>query len=115
MMERTLGYTMPGAMPEYIAADGDPEKADPHWCYLQLWSAATYIEGLVLGLLYLKPDAARGKVSLTPRLPEGWPGFEVRNLVVGGSRFSVRVDGTDTTVTHLSGPKLDIDILKPEA
>ena len=34
--------------------------------------------------------------------------------LVGDTRFSVRVDGAETTVTHLSGPKLDIDILKSE-
>ena len=112
MIEKTLGYVMPGAVPEYISADGDPEKANPDWCYLQLWSAALYLEALVLGIVRVEPDAARGKVCLTPRLPEGWPLAEFSNLMVGQTRFNVRIErDKPAKVTNVDGPELEITIL----
>ena len=110
MIARTVGYTMPGAAPEYIDANGDPEQADPRWCYLQLWTAALYVEALVLGVLRLEPDAARGKVTMTPRLSKDWPCAEFRNITIGESRISVRVGEEGAAVTHVDGPKLDVRI-----
>ena len=111
MVAETLGNVMPGAVPEYIRADGDPDKANPDWCYLQLWSAALYIEALVLGIVRVEPDAARGTVSLTPRLPEGWPQAEFKNLIVGQTRSDVRLQkGKPTQVTVVEGPPLDMTI-----
>lgn len=110
MIAKTVGYTMPGAVPEYIDPEGDIEKANPMWCYSQLWSAGTYAQALIHGLLKADPDAANGKLTITPRLPNGWSSAEVRNLTIGKSRISVHISSDKTTVTHIDGPELDITI-----
>ena len=111
---RCTGHIMPGAIPETIMGDGDPEKFNiyesSHWEFLQLWSAALYVEGLIWGLIRVEPDAARGKLTLTPRLPEGWPHAEVKNLKIGKSRINVRIDKDGAKVTHVDGPKLDVEL-----
>ena len=80
------------------------------WCYLQLWSAATYIEGLVWGLLRIEPDAAQNKVTMTPKLPKDWSYAEFRNITIGNSRINVRLDKGKTKVAHIDGPELEIQI-----
>jgi hypothetical protein len=112
---KCLGHIMPGALPETVASDGDPNKFNlyesSHWEFLQLWSAALYCEGLVWGLLRVEPDAAWGKVKMTPKLPEGWPYAEIKNLRIGQTRLSVRIDkGNKATVTHIDGPELEVII-----
>ena len=110
MIAKTTGHIMPGGLPEYVHPSGDPELFPPTSCYSQLWSAAMFTEGMVWGLLRLEPDAAKDKITMTPRLPEGWPHFEFRNLIIGNSRINVRVDKTGTKVTYVEGPELDVTI-----
>ena len=111
MITNTMGHIMPGAAPEYVHKSGDPAKYPIDSCFLQLWSAATYIQGLIAGLLRIRPDAANGKVTLSPTLPAGWKKAEVKNLRVGKTRFSVEInDGTDPIITHFDGPALDIEV-----
>ena len=118
MMARTMGHASPGAFPEALDPDGDLEKfrhfRSAHWNYLQLWSAATYLEGMIWGLLHVEPDAARGTVTMTPRLSKDWPFAEIKNLIIGQSRINVRLDETGANVTHVDGPELKITIKEPE-
>ena len=114
MTARTLGNCMPGAMPEVLDPHGDISLfrhfESPHWNYLQLWSAALFTEGMIWGVLRIEPDAARGTVTMTPRLPKGWPSAEFKNITIGSSRMNVRVDTKGTKVTHVDGPELEIAI-----
>ena len=117
MIAMTVGHVMPGAAPEYVHPSGDLSKfLMDDSCYLQLWSAAMLTEGLLWGLLHIEPNAANGKVAISPRLPAGWTGYEIKNITVGSSRFSVMVSAGDgrgevcADVTHVDGPKLDISI-----
>jgi len=107
---KTTHHFMPGALPEYTTPDGDPTKFDPIWCFCQLWSAANLTEGMMWGLLHIEPDAARKTVTITPRLPKGWDRMEFTNIIVGDTRFNVKVEGGTTTVTSVSGPELDITV-----
>ena len=108
MMTKTMGHIMPGAAPEYVHKSGDPDRYPLDSCFLQLWSAATYVQALVQGLLGIEPDAANHKVALTPTLPKGWQRAEVNNLRVGDTRFDVTILPGKSTVTQIEGPKLDI-------
>ena len=112
MISRTVGYTMPGGVPEYIDPGGDPTKANPMWCYSQLWSAGSYAQGLIHGLLKADPDAARQRLTITPRLPQGWESAAIKNLKVGGSKITIQISADETVVTNVEGPKLDVVIEK---
>ena len=59
-------------------------------CPDQAWSAAMAIAPLVHGMLGLEPDAARGRLTLRPRLPAEWDRFQVTNLRVGDARLALR-------------------------
>ena len=116
MMSRAIGHAMPGAAPEGMDPYGDLSKfrhfRSAHWNYLQLWSAAFIPEGLLWGILRLEPDAPRNAATMTPSLPEGWPGVKFRNITIGNSRIDVTLDEKGAKVTHVDGPKLKIDIRK---
>lgn len=111
MMAKTVGHIMPGAVPETFHKSGDAAKFLPGWCYLQLWSASHITQGLVWGLLRVEPDAARKMVRITPKLPKDWSYAEIKNITIGDSRISIRLEKGKTQVTHIDGPKLEIQQL----
>ena len=108
---RTMGHIMPGAFPETIDPSGDPRKYYAGWPFVQLWSGSHVAQGLVWGLLGLKPDAASRKVRLKPRLPGDWPSAEFHNVTIGQSKIGVRIERNKAEVIQADGPKLQIEIL----
>jgi len=114
MIAKSVGHIMPGAVPEAVHPSGDPKRFDPNWCYLQLWSAAILIHGLIWGLLHIEPDAAKKKVTINPSLPKDWPYAEVKNIMVGRSKFNVRLEREKVEIIQTSGPKLEILLRKKE-
>ena len=109
---RTMGHIMPGGFPETVDNTGDPERFMVTWPFVQLWSAAHVTHGLVHGLLRVEPDAANNTVTMTPKLPTGWPGAVVRNLLIGKSKIDVELTTKGTTVAQTEGPKLAINIVE---
>jgi glycogen debranching enzyme len=107
---RALGHIMPGAFPETIDVSGDPRKSYPGWPFVQLWSASHVAHALVWGLLRVEPDAARGTVTLTPRLPDDWSRAEFRNITMGQSKIGVRIERGKAKIIQAEGPKLKIEM-----
>jgi hypothetical protein len=60
-------------------------------CGDQAWSASMVVQPLVEGLLGVEPDAARGRLTVAPRLPASWDGMLVEGLRCGGTTFDLRL------------------------
>lgn len=108
--ERGLGFEMLRHVAETLSAGSIglfheliPEGA----CIIQLWSAATFIRGLVEDLLGITVEAAEHRLTIAPQLPVGWGEAELEGMAFGCSsgahRISVRVEGSAVTVAHLEG------------
>jgi glycogen debranching enzyme len=59
-------------------------------CFVQLWSAAAFLRGMVEDLLGVEVDAGQGRISVRPQLPQGWAYARLENLTVG--RRIVNID-----------------------
>ena len=90
----TTGHGMLGSFEELI-----PEGL----CFVQLWSAAIFVQGIVEGLLGLDPRAHEHTLRLKPRLPAEWSAAALRNLRVGEHVLTIEVSHAETIVHHLYG------------
>lgn len=81
-------------------------------CFVQLWSAGLYLQGIVEGLLGLEPQAYAHRLRLRPRLPTEWPSATLRNVHVGEHVVTVEVSREHVTITHTAGPQpLEIEVV----
>jgi hypothetical protein len=93
----TLRYGSTGMFHELI-----PEGA----CFIQLWSAATLIRGVVEDLLGIEVRADRGEIRAAPRLPADWQSARLENLSFGAWVVNVEVmAGWSVKVEQVRGPK----------
>ena len=72
--------------------------------FLQLWSGATFLRGVVEDLMGVQVRADLHAVRLSPQLPSSWDAVELERLSFGGHTITVRATRTNLIVTHLSGP-----------
>ena len=71
---------------EERAVEGCPDRA----C-----SAAMVVLPLVEGLLGVDPDAAAGRITVAPQLPESWTRLDVRGLRCADSAYDLRLQRMD--------------------
>ncbi|HEU5014415.1 MAG TPA: amylo-alpha-1,6-glucosidase [Roseiflexaceae bacterium] len=84
-------------------------------CFVQLWSAGLYTQGIIEGLLGLQPLAHLHRLSINAQLPQHWPGVRLSALKVGAHELSLQITPTGIDVHHLSGPeRLDIRYHVPD-
>jgi len=74
-------------------------------CFVQLWSAGLYLQGILEGLLGLQPLAHMHRLSISPRLPVSWPVVRLNALEVGGHMLNIQVTPASLEVQHTSGPE----------
>jgi hypothetical protein len=55
------------------------------------WEGSISLEGMLAYLTGFEPDAAKGAVSLAPRLPNNWPGMKWSKLRVGDILFDLEL------------------------
>jgi hypothetical protein len=79
-------------------------------CFVQLWSAGLYLQGILEGLLGLRPLAHRHRLAISPRLPAGWPWARLSGLAVGEHRLTLGIMPSSLDVLHSEGPA-SIDLL----
>src|SRR5262245_49138707 len=85
-------------------------------CFVQLWSAGLYLQGVIEGLLGLRPLAHLHRLSISPRLPANWPYARLSAVPVGAHIVTVYVTPASLEVQHLSGPEpLDLRYQLPES
>lgn len=83
-------------------------------CFVQLWSAGLYLQGILEGLLGLQPLAHLHRLSISPRLPANWTEVRLDALAVGAHALTLRVTPSSLEVQHISGPEpLDLRYCLP--
>lgn len=61
-------------------------------CIIQLWSAATFVRGVVEDLLGIQVNASGHSLRVAPRLPAGWDAVGLEDLVFGEHCVSLRAE-----------------------
>ncbi len=92
---RTTEHGMLGAFKELIPIG---------LCFVQLWSAGLYIQGLLEGIAGVSPLAHQHRVIIAPRLPSDWERIDVNELHVGDHRLQIELLRGSVTIAHLAGP-----------
>lgn len=93
-----------GRLPELFCGFDRSEYAAPvpfpTSCSPQAWAAATPLL-LMRSLFRLEPSVSQGEVRVAPILPERFLPLWLSNIIIGGSRVSLRADGTGIDVVGL--------------
>lgn len=74
-------------------------------CFVQLWSAGLYLQGVFEGLLGLRPDAPAHRLEVAPSMPAGFPPVHVHGLRVGAHRLDLVIGERELRATHTDGPQ----------
>lgn len=74
-------------------------------CFVQLWSAALYIQAIIEGLLGINPDAARHSLTIAPCMPPQHPPVHIYGLQVGAHTLDLKVAPNAVQVEHRAGPQ----------
>jgi glycogen debranching enzyme len=83
--------------------------------FLQLWSGATFLRGVVEDLMGVHVRADLHSVRLAPNLPARWEAAELERLSFGGHTITVRATPGGLTVIHLFGSApLTVTYLAPD-
>lgn len=83
-------------------------------CFVQLWSAALYLQGVLEGLLGLAPLAHRHTLEIAPCLPPGWGKVRLSGLAVGAHTLDLRVAPGRLELLHVGGAcPLEVRYLLP--
>ncbi|MFN8502650.1 MGH1-like glycoside hydrolase domain-containing protein [Kouleothrix sp.] len=72
-------------------------------CFVQLWSAGLYVQGVVEGLLGLQPLAHRHELAVAPCLPHGWPSARLAELRMGAHTLTLEVAPQGLQLEHHDG------------
>lgn len=72
--------------------------------FLQLWSGATFVRGVVEDLMGISVRADLHAVTIAPQLAATWDFAELDSLRFGEHTITVRATHTGLTVAHISGP-----------
>jgi hypothetical protein len=80
-------------------------------CFMQLWSPAIFLQGVIEGLFGVAPRADLDRVEVFPKLPAGWEYARLEGLRVGEHELDLhhdRRDGQETiAVTHRGAVALE--------
>jgi hypothetical protein len=74
-------------------------------CFVQLWSAALYIQIIVEGLLGIQPDAPAHALTIAPCMPADHPPVTLRGLRVGAHMLDLTISPAEVHVFHTEGPQ----------
>jgi hypothetical protein len=72
-------------------------------CFVQLWSAALYLQGVVEGMLGLSPAAHRGRIVVQPALPPQLTALAVRGVPIAAQTLDIDVSRESITISHVAG------------
>jgi len=72
--------------------------------FLQSWSGATFVRGVVEDLMGITVRADLHALTIAPQLAAAWDFAELENLRFGEHTITVRATHTGITMTHSSGP-----------
>ncbi|HEX9018738.1 MAG TPA: glycosyl hydrolase family 65 protein [Anaerolineaceae bacterium] len=105
-MAETLDHGSIGLFHELI-----PEGA----CFVQLWSGATYLRGVIEDLLGITVDAAEHRVRIAPQLPSGWDAAALDGLAFGDHQINMHVSRDAIAVSqHPGSAPLHVECRLPD-
>ena len=96
LVAESFGRVTPGATSEIYPDSG---------CFVQAWNSFATMWPVAACIFGVAPDAARKRLSLKPCLCEEMDGVELKNLVIGGERFTLRAHVGEETWVELSAPE----------
>jgi hypothetical protein len=67
-------------------------------CFIQLWSAALFVQGIVEGLCGIAPDMRNHQITITPQLPAEWPEVRLEQVLVGNWLLDIVITQHQVTV-----------------
>jgi glycogen debranching enzyme len=71
--------------------------------FLQLWSGATFVRGVVEDLLGIMVRADLHEVVITPQLPEMWGSADLEQLRFGEHIINIRITHDGAEIDHIEG------------
>ena len=77
-------------------------------CFMQLWSPALYLQGVVQGLFGVQPTAHESRLDVLPQVPAAWSFARIEDLPVGGHLVNLHYgrDAVDRLVVeHAEGDR----------
>jgi hypothetical protein len=74
-------------------------------CFVQLWSAALYIQAIVEGMLGIQPNAPQHTLHIAPCVPADLHPITLRGLLVGAHMLDITISATSVHVLHKEGPQ----------
>jgi glycogen debranching enzyme len=72
-------------------------------CIVQLWSAATFIRGIIEDMAGVEVHAAEHALRITPQIPASWKQMRLDNLSFGEHRVSLCIETGKVYLEHLAG------------
>ena len=104
----------PGHMHEVL--NGDEFVPERESVPDQTWSSASFVSSGVRGLLGLRVDASRRRLTFTPRLPADWDSIRVRHIALAGAEVSLALrtysDRVELEIEN-SGPAMTLTFRPP--
>lgn len=84
-------------------------------CFVQLWSAALFVQGIVQGLCGIEPDMGNRQITITPRLPAEWPEVRLEQLIVANWVLDIVITFQQVTVyTPSDAEPLMVWVVSPD-
>lgn len=72
-------------------------------CFIQLWSAALFVQGITEGIFGVSPQAQRHELVIEPHLPSGWSAATLHGLRVGDHILDLHVTPECADIRHRRG------------
>lgn len=72
-------------------------------CFIQLWSAGLFLQGVTEGICGLDPQAHRHELTIEPHLPSAWKSAALYGLRVGDHTLDLRIALQEVEIHHLKG------------
>jgi hypothetical protein len=74
-------------------------------CYIQLWSAALYVQIIFEGMLGIQPNALAHELRITPHLSAAQLPLQLHNLCIGAHCLSLHYAAEGVQINHHYGPQ----------
>jgi glycogen debranching enzyme len=70
-------------------------------CIIQLWSAATFLRGVIEDMFGVSVNADEHSIKVDPRLPQSWQQASLEGLAFGDHRVNVRIESRRVQIENL--------------
>jgi len=82
-------------------------------CFVQLWSAAIFVQGIVEGIFGLNPFVHEGRIEIFPHPPDEWSFARIEGARLGDREITVdwsRKESDKLRIQHTGGARLNYTV-----